>query len=181
MKNCKKILSAILVATMALSLVGCSSMKAIGKKDFKNALKELKLDDDMREIEEESDLEWYGYDDDDIEYYASAYDDEQYYLFIQFEDTEAAHDYFEDEFYDDVMDMKEDKDFDGKLKTKLSKSSGYIILNGESDSKGFGKGDIYGGIYFKDNVIVVALANSNKKSDIKDINAFLKAIGYPKP
>lgn len=180
MKNCKKILSAILVASMAFSLAGCSSVKAIDKKDFKNALKELKLDDDMREYKGD-DIEYYGYDEDDIKYLARVWDDDQWYMFIQFEDTEAAHDYFEDEFYDDIMDVKEDKDFDGKLKTKLSKSSGYIILKGESESDDFMEGEVYGGIYFKNDVVVVALATSDKKSDIKDIDTFLKSIGYPKP
>lgn len=175
MKNCKKILSVILVASMAFSLAGCSSIKAISKKDFKNALKELKLDDDIIDRD-------YKDSKDDMEYSAYAFDDDQYYMFYQFEDAEAAHDYFEDEIYDDAKDAKEDKEIDGKFKMKLSKTSGYVIINGENDGDDIWEADyLYGGFYLKDDIIVVAMTTSDKKSDIKDVQAFLKEIGYPKP
>lgn len=174
MKNVKKVLSVAMVASMVFSMTACGkSFKAIDKKDFKKALKAIELDEDMEEIEDDN-VEYLGID--DAEYAASAYDEDQMYMFIEFEDADAAKEYFEDEFYDDFEDAIEDEDIDGKYSNKISDDSGYIIVNGENDDE-----EMYGGIYFKDNVMVVAISYTTKKSDMKDIDAFLDAIGYPKP
>ena len=78
--------------------------------------------------------------------------------------------------------MIKDKDFDGKYKMSFDgKETGYITFSGEADSKDFYDDDIYGGVYCKDGIVVIAYATRDKKSDIEDIDAFLKAIGYPKP
>lgn len=175
MKSFKKFMSVALVASMALSFTGCGkSFKAINKKDFEKGLKAIKLDDDMLEYEDES-VSSFLYD--DAEYAAMATDDDQMYMFIEFEDEEAAKECFEEEFYEDLEDALEDEEFDGKESHKLKKTSGYIIINGDNEEEG----DVYGGIYLKDNIMVVALAHSTKKSDKKDVDAFLKEIGYPKP
>ncbi len=173
MKNVKKVLSVAMVASMVFSMTACGkSFKAISKKDFKKGLKAIELDEDMEELED--DLEYYGFD--DTEYVAMAEDDEQMYIFIEFEDAEVAKEYFEDEFYDDFEDAIEDEDIDGKYSYKISDNSGYILVNGENDDE-----EMYGGIFFKDNILVAAVADSTKKSDMKDIDAFLEEIGYPKP
>lgn len=172
MKVLKTVVCSALVATMLFCMVGCVSVKAVKKKDFKNALEDVAdFDDD----------EYYEYDDydSDIDYTVFAYEGNAYYDYSIYGDEDDALDAFED-IYDDFQDMKEDKDFDGSLRMGLSGSTGYILFNGEADGRDY-DGDMYGGIYLKDDVVIIVYAHSDRKSDIKDINAFLSAIGLPKP
>lgn len=171
MKNFKKAMSLTLIMAMALSLTACGkSFKAISKKDFEKGLKAIKLDDDIEEEDDEDEL------DDDMTYEALVYADNQAYRFMEFEDEDAAFDYFEENYYDEFEDYLEDDEFEGEESHKLKKDTGYILFNGEEDGD-----DVYGGVFLKGNTIVVAEAGSTKKSAKKDIDAFLKAIGYPKP
>ena len=62
-----------------------------------------------------------------------------------------------------------------------SGATGYILVDGDSDNDDFMDGKCYGGIFLKENTIVIVMANSNKSSDMEDIDAMLSAIGYPKP
>ncbi|MFA6828933.1 MAG: hypothetical protein WCQ74_05330 [Saccharofermentanales bacterium] len=172
MKVLKTLLCSALVATMLFCMVGCVNVKAVNKKDFKNALEDVAdFDDD----------EYYEYDDYDSDNYYTiyAYDSDAYYNYSIYGDEDYALDAFED-IYDEFQDMKEDKDFDGSLRMGLSGSTGYILFNGEADGSVFDD-EAYGGIYLKDDVVIMVYALSDSKSDIKDINAFLSAIGLPKP
>ncbi len=172
MKVLKTVVCSALVATMLFCMVGCVNVKAVNKKDFKNALEDVAdIDDD----------EYYEYDDydSDIDYTIYACDSDAYYHYSIYGDGDEALEAFED-FYDDFQDMKDDKDFDGSLRMGLSGSTGYILFNGEADGSVFDD-EVYGGIYLKDDVVIMVYALSDSKSDIKDINAFLSAIGLPKP
>ena len=172
MKVLKTVVCSALVATMLFCMVGCVNVKAVNKKDFKNALEDVAdIDDD----------EYYEYDDfdSDIDYTIYAYDSDAYYDYSIYGDEDDALDAFED-IYDEFQDMKDDKDFDGSLRMGLSGSTGYILFNGEADGSVFDD-EVYGGIYLKDDVVIMVYAYSDSKSDIKDINAFLSAIGLPKP
>ena len=172
MKVLKTVVCSALVATMLFCMVGCVNVKAVNKKDFKNALEDVAdIDDD----------EYYEYDDfdSDIDYTIYAYDSDAYYDYSIYGDEDDALDAFED-IYDEFQDMKDDKDFDGSLRMGLSGSTGYILFNGEADGSVFDD-EVYGGIYLKDDVVIMVYALSDSKSDIKDINAFLSAIGLPKP
>jgi len=178
MKKFKALGAGLMAGIMLLSVAGCVSFKATDKKTFESALEDaLDLEEDEDYWEVEDDYIWI----DDCDTYVYGYDGNCYYAFLEFDKAEDAADYFDDYYYDDFEDMIKDKDFDGNYKMSFDgKTSGYIIFNGEADSD-FADDDIYGGVYCKDGVVVVAYALSDKKSDIEDINAFLKAIGYPKP
>lgn len=179
MKKVKALVAGLLAGVMLFSMVGCANFKATDEKAFKKALED--------EFDLEEDEDYYVYEDDytwidDCETSIYAYKKNAIFAFYEFEDAEAAGDYFEDYYYEDFEDMIKDKDFDGKYSMSYnSKSySGYITFNGEADSD-FADDDIYGGVYCKDGILIVAMAYSDKDSDKENVNAFLKAIGYPKP
>ena len=170
MKVLKTVVCSALVATMLFCMVGCVNVKAVSKKDFKNALEDV-ADFDEDEFEE--------YENDEAYYNLRVSDDDEYYQYSVFSDEDDALDAFE-EIYDEIEDMKEDKDFDGSLRIGLNGNTGYILFNGEADGSVFDD-EAYGGIYLKDDVIIMVGTNSTSKRDIKDIDAFLSAIGLPKP
>lgn len=180
MKNfVKGAVSAVLAGSMMLSIAGCANFNLITYKDFKNALEEaLEMDDDeYREYKNSS------VSGSDTKHEVYANDGNCRYAFIEFDDAEDAFDYFED-IYDEFEDTIEDKDFDGNYKKGLvegSSASGYILVNGDSDNSEFIDGKCYGGIFLKENTIVIVMANSNKSKDMDKIDAMLNAIGYPKP
>ncbi len=171
MKISKKTVSMTLIMAMTLSMTACGkNFKQIDEDVFEEGLKVLKLDDNMSEYDEKD------YLDDDMTYKAFVYDDNQAYIYMEFEDEDAAIDYFEDNYYEDFEDYLLDEEFEGEESHKLKKDTGYILYNGEEEGD-----EVYGGIFLKGNTIVVAEAGSTKKSAKKDIDAFLDEIGYPKP
>lgn len=185
MKNLKKIVAAVLVSVMAFSLAGCSFGKvtAVSMKDFKKAVKAVgddDVEDSYYEIDEDEIEDWYrSYEKDDIIGVAGATDyDDLGFDYYQFEDADAAADYFED-LYDDFQDVKDDDDFDGKYKCSLGKSQGFIIFDGELDDTDFGDDFMIGGIYWADDMIITCYCTSDKKKDVEKYNAFIDALGYP--
>ena len=183
MKNIKKILSVVMIVAMMASLVACKSFKAVDDGDFEDAIDEV-YGEEVKEISGD-DIEWSIYDGTDMDknLYYYDYSDELYIDYFEFDDEEAALEFFEDEYYKDFEDMIEDDDFEGSRSSGLSSSRGYIIVNGECDGDGFWTeiDEAYGGIYWVDNIVVVAVINSDKKSDIEDMDAFLDMIGLPTP
>ena len=179
MKKVKALAAGLLAGVMLFSMVGCANFKATTEKDFKKALEdELDLEEDDDYYVYEDDYTWI----DDCDTAIYAYKKNAVFAFYEFDDPEDAADYFEDVYYDDFEDMIKDKDFDGKYAMSYNEkaATGYITFNGDADSD-FADDDIYGGVYCKDGILVVAMAYSDKSSDIDNVNAFLKAIGYPKP
>ena len=172
-KAIKNIVSVVLLASMALSLAGCAKkIEPIKKKDFKDALEEVfDIDDD-----DYSDYDWDDYT--NIYYYDHDTRVEMY----QFDNEDDALELFED-YYDEFEDMIEDKEFKGKKKSFFDekKGYGYILLNGESDSDDFFDDDIYGGIYWTGDTVIFVYVLSDKDKYTEKIDAFLNAIGYPKP
>jgi hypothetical protein len=180
MKNFTKVIgSVLLIGSMALSVAGCAGFNAITAKEYKSAIKaatDLKSSD-IR-IEEDTRVGKA-----DVNTTLRASEGKCYYGFIEFEDAEDAADYFEDEVYDGFLDMIEDKDFDGNYRETYSKSAatGYILVDGEGESDNDFNGDVYGGVFLKDNTIVIAMATSGKNKDKDKIDAVLDQISYPKP
>lgn len=181
MKKFKGVMAIGLTAAMLFSFTGCgTSFSATDKKTFESALEDkdiLDLDDDEYSSQKGDDL--YGVDGctRDIWYYG----DDFYIEYREFDETEDAYDYFED-CYDDFEDDMDDENFEGSSKSKISDTTGYIILDGEGDDGDFvGDDDIYGGLYFKDNTVVYVLVRSDKDKDQDKVDDFLDAIGYPKP
>ena len=169
-KFVKSLVSTMLIGSMLFSFAGCSvKFDAVKAKDFKKALEDaMDIDDDDYSDYDWDDSRniWYYHKDIRIDYY-------------QFDDADDAYDYFED-LYDEWEDTLDDGDFDGKHKEKFKDdaTSGYILLNGESDNDDFYEGDIYGGIYFVDDIIIIAVCRSDKQKDMDKIDALLDAIGY---
>ncbi len=175
MKMMKKVISVALLGAMALSIAGCGkNYQVVSKKDFIDALEEVcDLDED----------DWYDY----TTYYSHSehdidcYDGDFHYEWIQFDSNAHAMDFFEDRFYENYEDMMDDKDFDGRTSSRLTDEEGFILVNGESHSDDFFDDDIYGGIFCKEDVVVIVIVRSDRDRDIETINDFLSAIGYPKP
>lgn len=181
MKNIKKFLSVVMIVTMMTSLVACKSFKAIDDKAFEDAVDEV-YGEEPREYTEDM-FEYAGYDEYDLDCNYYYYLDDGILEYYEFDDEEGAREFFEDYYYNEFEDMIEDDDFEGSRSSGLSGSRGYIIVNGECDGSEFWAeiDEAYGGVYWVDNIVVVAMMNSDKKSDIKDMDAFLDAIGYPAP
>ncbi len=172
-KFVRSIVSVVLLGSMALSFAGCAKkIEPVKKNDFKDALEEsFDIDDD-----DYSEYEWDDYT--DIYYY-----DHDYYVeMYQYDDADDALDKFEDA-YDDFQDMLDDKEFKGRHKAVFNEKGGYgyITFSGESDSDDFFDDDIHGGIYWADDTIIIVVVTSDKDKYTENIDAMIKALGYPKP
>ncbi len=181
MKNIKKILSVVMIVAMMVSLVSCKSFKVVDDGDFEDAIEEI-YDEEVYEISGD-DLEYIGLDEYDMEKFLSLIDEDVSIGYAEFEDEEAARDFFEDEYYKDFEDMIDDGDFEGSHSSGLNNSRGYILFEGEADGDGEWEetDEIYGGIYWTENMVIMAIAYSDKKSDIEDMNEFLDMLGLPTP
>lgn len=181
MKNIKKILSVVMIVAMMVSLVSCKSFKVVDDGDFEDAIEEI-YDEEVMEISGD-DIENSGRNEYDIEKFLSLIDEDVSIAYVEFEDEEAALDFFEDKYYKDFEDMIEDDDFEGSHSSGLNNSRGYILFEGEADGEGEWEDtdEIYGGIYWTENMVILAIANSDKKSDIEDMNEFLDMLGLPTP
>ena len=176
MKTMKKVLSIALVGAMMLSVAACGkgNYKIVDKKTFKNALEDV-ADFDSDEIHDYED--YY----DGAEHDLDCWDGNIRYEYIQFEDNEAAMDFFDDYYYEDFQDMVDDHDFSGTRFSSHTNTSAYIIINGESDSDDFFDDDIYGGFFCKEDTVVLVYAISDRQRDMDAVDEFLSAIGYPHP
>ena len=172
-KAIKTIVSLTLLTSMAFSIAGCAKkIEPVKKNDFKDALEEVfDIDDD--------DYSDYDFDDCTNIYYV----DHDYYIeMYQFDDEDDALEMFED-LYDDFEDMVEDKEFKGKKKGVFNEKQGYgyILVNGESESDDFFDDDIYGGFYWSGDTLIIVVVFSDKDKYTENIDAMIRALGYPKP
>jgi len=171
MKKSVKVIALTLAAATLFAITGCApKYEALTAKEFKKAL------ENTLDMEEEKDYV-ITEPDTDIEKQITAVDGDVAFMYIEFDKEKHALKYFEDNFYEDYVDMIKDKEFDGKQKYYYNADNytGYMIFDGENDD-----GDeIYGGIYLKDKTLVVAMSKDGSKNDKKDVKAFLDAIEYP--
>lgn len=174
MKMMRKAVSVVLVGAMVLSIAGCGkNYDVVSQRDFEGALEDVAgLDED----------DWYDY----TTYYSHSehdidcYDGDLHYEWIEFDSNKHAMDFFED-IYDGFEEMREDDDFEGRCSYALTDETGYILVNGESSSDEFYDDDVYGGIFCKEEVVVIVMARSDRDRDITAVDDFLRAIGYPHP
>ncbi|MCQ2049947.1 MAG: hypothetical protein MJZ22_02965 [Candidatus Saccharibacteria bacterium] len=171
MKN-KRIGALALASIMAFGMTGCTKIEKVSKKDFVKACEEAGYDED--DIYEE-DLE-----DEGLSYFGGIEDDDIALIYIEYEDEDDAL-----ERFDDLLDDFEDADKNGSSKYAFmsNKYYGYFVLNGEIedwDAIDF-EGDAYIGVYYADDTIVMALANSDSKKDKEVIDDFVESLGYPNP
>jgi len=158
------------------------NFKAVKDTDFENALcKVLGINtNDIYVVEDD-------YYDKSISYSA---DDQVYSLSIYDDPEDAAWD-FED-MYDEFYWEFDDEEYEGTYQYYYDEEGGigYILFNGQSDFVGdTGYIDglyLYGGLYLKDDTLVMVLSYDVKPQDadsdnVKDLNAFLNEIGYPLP
>lgn len=180
MRNLTKIIgSVLLIGSMAFSVAGCTGFKAITAKEFKSAIKAA-TDLKSSEIPIEKDGKIGSTE---VNATLKATEGQCRFGFIEFEDTEDATDYFEDNIYDSFIDMIEDEGFEGNYRETYSESAatGYILVDGEGETTDFFKGEIYGGIFLKDNTIVIAVTTSGKTKEKDKIDKVFDEINYPKP
>ena len=171
----KKIAALAQTATMVLSMTGCTlKIEKVSKKNFIKACVEAGYDED--------ELEEYEYDEDEYDgltYELDIIDDDITLAYLEFDDADDAADYFDD-WYDEF----EDFDTKGSSKHVITKNYGYFVFDGEFDDEWDIlniEDDAYLGVYFADDVVIIASAASDSKKDKKVIDAFLDEIGYPKP
>ncbi len=171
MKN-KKVGALALASIMAFGMTGCTKIEKVSKKDFVKACEEAGYDED--DIYEEE------FEDDILEYAAIIEDDDIILAYVQYGDEDDAL-----ERFDDLLDDFEDADKNGTSKYVFmsNKYYGYFVLNGEIEDwdEIEIEGDAYLGIYYADDTIVMAIANSDSKKDKEVIDDFVKSLEYPNP
>lgn len=195
MKQFKKITAAAMAMAMILALAGCAkNFDPTDKKTFESALEEAyDLDDDeydsVKNPESTASYSYYSYvldgtdifDDYEIKSEVEYTDDDDAVLyFIEFDEAEDAHEWMEDNYFDDIQDAVDDKDIDGSYSIVNTNDVLCFVVNGELDAD-FYDDDIYGGFYQKDNIVVIAITSSSKEKDQQKIDDLLAAIEYPQP
>ena len=177
----KSIVSVVLLISMVFSTSGCAKkIKPVEMNDFKNALEEVfDIDED-----DYGEHRWPSYT--EIVYYGSGC---QVFM-SQYHNEHDALNQFEI-LYKNFMNKVEDKKFKGKKTCVFNEDDGYgyILFDGESDSEHFWPSDmyghIYGGIYWTVDrtILVIGFEGTNEQHEdyTKNINAMIRALGYPKP
>lgn len=165
MKNVKKIIAATLVGAMILPLAGCAKkIERVKSRDFEAAIEEV-------------------FDDDEYGSYGGStvvYADNYEIMFMTLDDDDEARDDWED-FLDEFDDMMDDDDFDGRTRRVDRGEYGYVLLDGENDSRDFADGSdyLYGGIYYVEDELIVVLTTKDKDSYREDVDTILNALGFP--
>ncbi|MBO4636575.1 MAG: hypothetical protein J5685_05440 [Clostridiales bacterium] len=183
MKAFKTIGAAALAGAMMLSMAGCSSVKIEKKsmKDFESAV------EDNTEI----DLNEYSYDNCENLYF---YNDWYYIDYFEFNDADEAEDAYDDAF-DSFSSNKDHNDYSGSSRNLSTNDYKYFLFNGEIDGSGFFAplsdeyesiagsidGDVYGGVYWVEDTVIVVMVRSHESDDKGYINAILSDLGYPHP
>lgn len=174
MKNLKGIISAVLVAVMALSLCACAGVKEISVKDFKSTIKDV-MDCDKEDIYE-TDSAYYDYID-SYAYYSGEDSDKYEIRITEYEDEEAAQ-YNFDEIINQMDFIKKHDGIEGKYKT----AKNYYVIDAEVEyDYDADTVKLYGGVYIAKNYIISVSTSTGKDKDKDVIDEFLSAIGYPKP
>ena len=163
MKKIKTLVSAVLVASMALALAACGGKVTEKTADeVKDACKKAGYDDDaIMAIDQEGTSA------------VMAGDDELVIMWVKSEDYAAEY----EAAYDEMLEGVKNKDyFDGKYSDKKTDDYSYITFDGKdvtSDTT------MYGGMYSAGDTFLTVMAMSDDaKSTAKD---FIGALGYPKP
>lgn len=183
MKMLKNVAAVAMAGVMIMSAAGCKALKIekVSSGDFTSAV------EDNTGIE----LNEYSYEGIENLYF---YNDWYYIDYFEYEDADEAKDVFEDA-YDSFDSAKSHNDFSGSSKYVCVNDYGYFLFNGEVEGSGFIAplsdeyesiassldGDVYGGVFWADDMIMVVITRSDDKEDKDYINAILSDLGYPKP
>lgn len=172
MKKIKGTVAALLIASMALSIAACGSVKEVAPKDFKSIVKEV-LDCDKDDIDESD-----GYDYIESRLRYKGEDSDKYDITLtEYEDEEAAQ-YMFDSRVTSMQFLKDHNGIDGK--SKIAKN--YITYDAEITYSYDGDStDAYGGCYLANNYIIEIEATTGKDKDKDVIDDLLKELGYPRP
>ena len=177
MKNLfKGIVSAALIGTMMLSAAGCVRFSVIDYDDFVDALEEeasLKKSACTKGTNRRHE----GYQ---MTRYIEGEKGNCMFAFYELDDEDDAVEMFEKQYDNYIDNLDNDEDFSGTHKEDFDEDSatGYILIDGENEDSG---ATVYGGIYLKENTIVMAMAMNGKDKDVDRVKGVLGAIGYPKP
>lgn len=191
MKGFKRVMAATLSVAMIAAVTGCSKIEfsTIKAKDFAKALEKVDIEElDWDDYWWEDQTYFTASGDDVPSKYRSDYDgdivavvdgqgdDGTEYLFLQYEDEDDAHDYFE-QIYDLFSDAKEDKEISGSIRMSLTDDTGYVLVNGEIEIDGDDV-DVYVAVYFVDDIYVSCVSYDADDDVIEEVNTVLDEIGY---
>lgn len=200
MKIFKKIISVVLVATIALALASCSgtSSKKTRKRDRD---RDRDRDDDRRHSESVTEydadevrrilIDELGVHRDDIRMYESEdrtiisvdYDSAYFSCYI-YSDEDDAHDVFDD-YYDRMTDDYEDDYFDGIHSEEFTSSNGYLVFDGEGtdeDAQMFVDEDYYyGGSYYFGSMVITIFTTADADGAREDVEEVISAFNLISP
>jgi len=176
MKRFVKCLTSVtLIGAIMMSVAGCVNFGVIEYSDFVDALEEeANLKEDSCTTGKNRRHEGY-----EMKRYIEGEKGRCMFAFYELDDEDDAVEMFEKE-YDNYFDSIDEDAFDGSHKEDFDEkaATGYILIDGENEDTG---GSLYGGIFLKENTIVVAMAMNGEDKDIDRVAGVLDAIGYPKP
>lgn len=163
LKKTKKIIVLVLAFAMILSLAACSK-KPIDYKTFRDIMED-EFDFKVTKMSADKGV--------DKSYYATDEDYDYTVTYTLFDDEEDAEEQIEDMIDDIEKDIKKDR-FDGDFKKSGSGSYKKLVANGEDEDGN----DIYIVVIRSKDMIITAMTDSTKKSDIKQIDDIIKKLGY---
>lgn len=188
MKKFKSIIAGTLITAMALSGVACSKksdkISDMSSEDFIEVCEEMGFKKTKDSVYDKEYKEYKKSDMDELfdEYVkARGRNSEVTYYFKLYKDAYDANESFESYYliYDD-----ENEYYDGTVDSSFHDGKdGYIVWDGEVDEPKGSDYEIYGGLYYSGNMIIVAYCESDSISNKakEEIDEFIDLLGYPAP
>lgn len=168
MKNLSRSLIIMLIVAMSLTSASCKKKgtdKIIDPDDFTEIMED-KFDCEVKEFEKEDDMEEYLFA--KSEEGGGGYRID--YIIYDEEDPAEEHYY---KMLDSIERGLEEDDLEGEVKESGSDNYEKLVFEGES-----GGGDLYIAMVQFDEMIIRVSSFDTSKSNIKEINKAIKALGY---
>ena len=194
MKATKIFATFVSVLASAILFAGCTGlihkqsvdMSALSKVDdkaFMNALSTIGIDESDVDVMTDTSFK---FTDNDTDYKVvinldATSDKMNRYSYTQCADEATARSLF-DYYYDKCSYVFDTKEFNGSCNHEVSSNYAYVLIDGTYNNDSDNTYTPYhNAIYLKEDTVIVAVANDYGLSVNKEINDFLKALGYPHP
>ncbi|MBR3340164.1 MAG: hypothetical protein IKG30_00965 [Clostridiales bacterium] len=194
MKAAKLFATGVSVLASAILLAGCAglmqkksvdmqSLRKVDDKAFINALGTIGIDESDVDIMSDTSFKFTDYDKDfaTVINLDATSDKMNRYSFTLCADKATARALF-DYYYNKCSYVFDAKEFTGVSSHEVNGNDAYVLIDGTYDNKSDNTYTPYhNAIYLKDDTVIVAIANDYGLTVNKEINDFLKALGYPHP
>lgn len=198
MKNFKKIISLLLVASLCIGVAACSDSGS--RKSKKHSKHERDDSDKKKKSKKKLSVEEYSFD--DFEDFIDDYTDGEYFTrdygdckgvlseydhivvnYRYYDDEDDAADYF-DIAYSGFQDDFGDDIFDGTYDMTKKDDYGFVVLSGEGKDDGawiFDGQYFYGGVYFSGKMVVTVITVDDSSKARSQVDDILEELEFPTP